>query len=64
LTPCSDDGKVYTRSREGRGDEEDPVGKDQFGDGGTRRIPKEKIEKAKEKPPADTTKKPEKTDKD
>lgn len=37
------------------------MGKDQFGDGGTRRIPKEKIEKAKENPPADTTK-TEKTD--
>jgi hypothetical protein len=39
------------------------MGKDQFGDGGTRRIPPEKIEKAKQ-PPADQTKKPEKTEKD
>lgn len=27
------------------------MGKDQFGDGGTRRIPKEKIDKAKQPPP-------------
>ncbi|AAT36809.1 Pas61 [Actinoplanes phage phiAsp2] len=41
------------------------MGADQFGDSDkSRRIPREKIEKAKEKPPADTTKKPEKTDKD
>jgi len=36
------------------------VGKDQFGDGGTRRIPPEKIEKAKQ-PPAEP-KKDESTD--
>jgi hypothetical protein len=60
LTPCRNDGKVYTRSREGRGDEEDTVAEEpkdngQFGDGGTRRIPAEKIQKAKEKPKTETT---------
>lgn len=40
------------------------MGKDQFGDSDkSRRIPKETIERAKEKPPAET-KKPEKTEKD
>ena len=37
----------------------EPESQDQFGDQGTRRIPKEKIEKAKN-PPADTTKKDDK----